>query len=54
MGTENTASKSGGAMSLKESYEKIVDNIEKVMKGQSRAIRMLLAGFISGGHVLLP
>ena len=53
MGTENTASKNGGAMTLEESYEKIVDNIEKVMKGQSRAIRMLLAGFISGGHVLL-
>ena len=46
MGAENTASKNGGEMTHKESYEKIVDNIEKVMKGHSKAIRMLLAGFI--------
>ncbi len=53
METENSASENSGRMTFKESYEKIVDNIEKVMKGQSRSIRMLLAGFISGGHVLL-
>jgi MoxR-like ATPase len=53
METENSASINGGSMTYKESYEKIVDNIEKVMKGQSGTIRMLLAGFISGGHVLL-
>jgi MoxR-like ATPase len=53
METENSASENSGRMTFKESYEKIVDNIEKVMKGQSRTIRMLLAGFISGGHVLL-
>jgi MoxR-like ATPase len=34
-------------------YEKISANIEKVMRGQSGAVRMLLAGFVSGGHVLL-
>ena len=53
MDTENSASISGGSTPHKESYEKIADNIEKVMKGQSGTIRMLLAGFISGGHVLL-
>jgi len=37
----------------KEIYQKITDNIEKVMRGQSEAIRRLLAGFASGGHVLL-
>ena len=37
----------------KEIYQKITDNIEKVMRGQSEAIRRLLAGFTSGGHVLL-
>ncbi len=37
----------------KEIFQKITDNIEKVIRGQSEAIRRLLAGFISGGHVLL-
>ena len=37
----------------KEIYKKISDNIEKVMRGQSEAIRKILAGFVSGGHVLL-
>jgi len=36
-----------------ETFEKITANIEKVMKGQSGSIRKMLAGFISGGHVLL-
>ncbi|PYM04545.1 MAG: magnesium chelatase, partial [Candidatus Rokuibacteriota bacterium] len=31
----------------------IARNIERVMKGQSAAIRKLLAAFASGGHVLL-
>ena len=53
MGTENTASKDESFITLRGYYEKIVDNIEKVMIGQSKAIRLLLAGFISGGHVLL-
>ncbi len=34
-------------------YEKIVDNIQTVVKGQSNAIRKILAAFASGGHVLL-
>ena len=34
-------------------YQKIVNNIEKVMTGQGRALRLLLAGFAGGGHILL-
>ncbi|OGT32849.1 MAG: magnesium chelatase [Gammaproteobacteria bacterium RBG_16_51_14] len=34
-------------------YQKIVNNIEKVIQGQSATIRKLLAAFIAGGHVLL-
>ena len=37
----------------KEVYHRITENIEKVMRGQSAAIRKLMAGFVSGGHVLL-
>lgn len=40
-------------LSQREIYRKITTNIEKVMRGQSAAIRKLLAGFVSGGHVLL-
>jgi MoxR-like ATPase len=40
-------------LSPKEIYERITQNVEKVMRGQSEAIRELLAGFVSGGHVLL-
>lgn len=36
-----------------ETYRGITRNIEMVMRGQSTAIKMLLAGFVSGGHVLL-
>ena len=36
-----------------EVYRKLAANIEKVMRGQSAAIRKILAGFASGGHVLL-
>ncbi|MBW1801773.1 MAG: MoxR family ATPase [Deltaproteobacteria bacterium] len=36
-----------------EIYHKITANIEKVMRGQSTAVRKMLAGFVSGGHVLL-
>ena len=36
-----------------EIYQKIYCNIQQVMQGQSSAIRNLLAGFASGGHVLL-
>src|SRR5215471_19448778 len=34
-------------------YEKIANNIAKVMRGQAAATRKLLAAFASGGHVLL-
>jgi MoxR-like ATPase len=40
-------------MSPQEIYQRITQNVEKVMRGQSEAIRKLLAGFVSGGHVLL-
>jgi MoxR-like ATPase len=36
-----------------EIYKTISANIETVMRGQSAAIRKILAGFASGGHVLL-
>ena len=39
--------------SPKEVYERITQNIGKVMRGQTAAIRKLLAGFVGGGHVLL-
>ncbi|MEH1940018.1 MAG: MoxR family ATPase [Nostoc sp.] len=37
----------------KEIYQKVFNNIQKVIKGQSAAIRKLLSAFASGGHVLL-
>jgi MoxR-like ATPase len=37
----------------KEIYARIFNNVEKVMRGQTAAIRLLLAGFVTGGHVLL-
>ena len=40
-------------LSGREIYQKIYDNIQKVMKGQSTAIRKLLSAFASSGHVLL-
>ncbi|MDM8523488.1 MoxR family ATPase [Desulfococcaceae bacterium HSG8] len=36
-----------------EICKKIAENIQKVMRGQSEAVRKLLAAFVSGGHVLL-
>ncbi len=48
----NVMSNSGN-LSPNEIYQKIVENIKKVMRGQSAAIRRLLAAFASGGHVLL-
>ncbi|MFQ5660088.1 MAG: AAA family ATPase [Gammaproteobacteria bacterium] len=36
-----------------KTLQAISDNICKVIKGQENAIRLLLAAFISGGHVLL-
>jgi len=37
----------------RETYRKISANIEKVMQGQSGSIRLLMAAFATGGHVLL-
>ena len=34
-------------------FRKLTQNVETVMRGQSGAIRRLLAAFASGGHVLL-
>jgi MoxR-like ATPase len=36
-----------------EIYQRLHQNIERVVKGQSSTIRLLLAAFTSGGHVLL-
>jgi len=36
-----------------DTYSRIQSNIGKVMRGQSEAIRKLLAAFAAGGHVLL-
>ena len=40
-------------MNGQEIYQAISSNINIIIKGQEQAIRMLLAAFISGGHVLL-
>ncbi|MEL6878898.1 MAG: MoxR family ATPase [Cyanobacteria bacterium J06607_10] len=40
-------------LSGQEIYQRLVNNIQQVVKGQSTAIRRLLAAFASGGHVLL-
>jgi len=40
-------------LSPNKTYLKLVKNIESVMRGQSDAIRKMLAGFVSSGHVLL-
>ncbi len=40
-------------MAPRETVQRLARNIETVMKGQSGAIRKLLAAFASGGHVLL-
>lgn len=42
-----------GSLSGREIYQRIHNNISQVMKGQSAAIKKLLAAFASGGHVLL-
>lgn len=43
----------GTQLSGQDLYRRMSDNIQTVMKGQAIAIRMLLAAFASGGHVLL-
>ena len=40
-------------MGSRETYERILANIESVMVGQKRVIRKIMAALISGGHVLL-
>ena len=40
-------------MTARATVRKLAANIETVMKGQSGAVRKLLAAFASGGHVLL-
>ena len=37
----------------RETYAVLLNNLEKIMIGQRRTIRWLLAAFIAGGHVLL-
>ncbi len=39
--------------SPRETFHQISENIERVMKGQSGAVRKLLAALATGGHVLL-
>ncbi len=36
-----------------EIYTRLSENIQQVVKGQTAAVRKLLAAFVSGGHVLL-
>ena len=46
---QNTTNQASG----QEIYQRIANNIQKVIKGQEIAIRKLLAAFASGGHILL-
>jgi MoxR-like ATPase len=48
----NTAPEAVG-LTGREIYQKIHDNIQNVMRGQSAAIRKLLSAFAGGGHVLM-
>jgi len=40
-------------MQTQSVFEAISGNVRKVIRGQDRAIRLILAAFLSGGHVLL-
>jgi MoxR-like ATPase len=40
-------------MQTQSVFKAIADNIGKVIRGQDRAVRLLLSAFVSGGHVLL-
>ncbi|MFB2881186.1 AAA family ATPase [Floridanema aerugineum] len=53
MNNENYTNSLTKGLSGQEIYQRISDNIQKVMKGQSVAVRKLLSAFASGGHVLL-
>ncbi|HXA29490.1 MAG TPA: MoxR family ATPase [Candidatus Angelobacter sp.] len=41
------------AEQFQESFERIVTNIEKVIKGKGRSIRLILSAILAEGHVLL-
>ena len=43
----------GRHQAAREVYQRITDNIARIMQGQSASTRRLLAAFASGGHVLL-
>jgi len=49
----STASTPPASLAGQAIYQKLAANISQVVKGQSEAIRKLLAAFASGGHVLL-
>ncbi len=34
-------------------YQRLIANVERVIRGQNRAVRLLVAAFAAGGHVLL-
>src|SRR6267142_182036 len=51
--TASHSAKSVAATTAREIYQKITDNIARVMQGQAVATRKLLAALASGGHVLL-
>ncbi len=34
-------------------YQRLLANVERVIRGQDRAVRLLIAAFAAGGHVLL-
>ena len=51
---ESTNSKKQNSLAAaREVYQKIADNIARIMQGQAGATRRLLAALASGGHVLL-
>ncbi|MEM9265898.1 MAG: ATP-binding protein, partial [Cyanobacteria bacterium P01_F01_bin.13] len=47
--SDSISSQSSG----QEIYTRLSENIQQVVKGQTAAVRKLLAAFVSGGHVLL-
>ena len=40
-------------LSPKDVYNRISDNVSRVIRGQDRALRLVLAAFASGGHLLI-
>lgn len=40
-------------LSPKDVYKRISDNVSRVIRGQDRALRLVLAAFASGGHLLI-